>query len=179
MAEKIDVLNKWGEATGEIMDRDECHKKGIWHRAISIILVNDNGDVLLQQRSKNKKTWPNMWDVMAGGHVLAGEFGYEAAIRETKEEVGIDITKEDLLYIGSTTSENIFPNIINRHYNEYFVITKKVDIKDIKLQEDEVQDIRWFKKEEVINRIHNNYDGLTEKIAQWLFLEKYLEKITK
>lgn len=84
--EYFDILNEDGEFTGNIASREDCHKNGFWHRAIYCFIFNKNGDVLLQKRSKTKKLWPSLWDVTAGGHVLAGEFGYQALIREIKEE---------------------------------------------------------------------------------------------
>lgn len=139
MPELFDVLNENGEYINKIATRDEGHKKGLWHKAIVVFIVNnDNTKVMLQQRSANKKIWPNLWDITAGGHVLSGELGYQAAIRETKEEIGIDIDKESLEFIVATISENVQSDIINRHFNEYYIVHSDIDIKDIILQEDEV-----------------------------------------
>jgi len=114
MNEIFDVLNENGEFTNQIETREECHNKGLWHRAVVVFIIStDNKKILLQQRSANKKLWPNLWDITAGGHVLTGEFGYQTVIRETKEEIGVDITKNDLEFIGGTKSENISGNIIN------------------------------------------------------------------
>ena len=176
MNELFDVLDKNGEYTNQIETRDDCHKNGLWHKAVVVFIISmDNKKVLLQQRSSNKKLWPNLWDITAGGHVLSGEFGYQTVIRETKEEIGIDINKNDLEFIGCSTSENISGDIINRHFNEYYIVHQDIDIKDIVLQEDEVQDIKWFDKEDVINRINDNYKDLTDKVGCWKYLLKYLE----
>ncbi len=176
MSEFFDVLNEWGEYTNQVESREVCHKNGLWHRAVVVfILSTDNKKVLLQQRSSSKKLWPNLWDITAGGHVLTGELGYQSAIRETKEEIGISIDKNELTFIGATTSENKSGDIINRHFNEYYIVHKDVDIKDVVIQKDEVQDIKWFDKEEVIRRISNNYEDLTDKIGCWNYLLKYFE----
>ena len=176
MSEFFDVLNEWGEYTDKVESREVCHKNGLWHRAVVVfILSTDNKKVLLQQRSSSKKLWPNLWDITAGGHVLTGELGYQSAIRETKEEIGISIDKNELTFIGATTSENKSGDIINRHFNEYYIVHKDVDIKDVVIQKDEVQDIKWFDKEEVIRRISNNYEDLTDKIGCWNYLLKYFE----
>ena len=180
MSEYFDVLNSNGEYINEIETREECHKKGLWHKAVVVFIISsDNKKVLLQQRGANKKLWPNLWDITAGGHVDAGELGYQAVIRETQEEIGIHIDKNDLEFIGATTSENVKGDIINRHYNENYIVHKDVDIKDIVLQEEEVQDIRWFDKEEIIEKIKNNYQDLTEKTGCWNYLLKYFEIIDK
>ena len=99
MKEMFDVLNELGEFTGEVATRDECHEKGLWHRAVYAFIIDDNFNVLLQKRSANKKLWPNKWDVTIGGHVNAGEFGRQALIRECKEELGIEISDDDIKYI--------------------------------------------------------------------------------
>jgi len=180
MNEYFDVLNSNGEYTNDTASREECHKKGLYHKAVVVIVLStDNKKVLLQKRSANKKLWPNLWDITAGGHVLSGELGYQAVIRETKEEIGINVKKEELEFIGTTTSETIKGDIINRHFNEYFIVHKDIDINDITLQEEEVQDIKWLEKEEVIRRIKNNYEDLTEKIGCWNYLVKYFELTEK
>ena len=173
--EYFDVLTETGEYEGRIESRDICHEKGLWHKAVAMFMINSNDEVLLQKRSASKKLWPNMWDITAGGHVLAGEFGFEAIIREIKEELGATIDKNDILFIGSAISTNIKNDIINRHFNEFYIINKDIDISNLTLQEDEVSEIKWFSKEEITQRINNNYDGITDKTGCWDYLIKYYE----
>ena len=176
MSELFDVLDKNGRFTNKVATREECHKQGLWHRAIVTFIVStDNKKVLLQLRSASKKLWPNLWDVSAGGHVLTGELGYQAGIREAKEELGFDIDRNDMEYIGGTTSENFSGDIINRHYNDYFVIHRDVDIKDIKIQTDELQEVKWFDRDDIAKRVKNGYDGITDKVECWDYLLKYFE----
>ena len=174
--ESFDVLNEYGEFTGKIATREECHKNGYWHRAVYAFIIDNNGNVLLQKRSANKKLWPNMWDVTVGGHVDSGEFGRQALIRETKEELGIEISDEDIKYLVSSTSINEQGDIINKHYNECYLITKNIDVSNIVIQKEEVSEVKYFSREELIKRIDNNYEGLTEKIGAWNFLKKILER---
>ncbi len=174
--ESFDVLNEYGEFTGKIATREECHKNGYWHRAVYAFIIDNNGNVLLQKRSANKKLWPNMWDVTVGGHVDSGEFGRQALIRETKEELGIEISDEDIKYLVGSTSINEQGNIINKHYNECYLITKNIDVSNVVIQKEEVSEVKYFSREELIKRIDNNYEGLTEKIGAWNFLKKILER---
>ena len=58
-------------------------------------------------------------------------------------------------------------------------ITKDIDISQIKLQKEEVSDIKWFTKKEILDRINNNYEGITEKTGPWNFLKKYYEMLEK
>lgn len=175
MEEKFDVLNELGEYTGIVATREECHKKGLWHRAVYAFIIDQNKNVLLQKRSANKKLWPNMWDVTVGGHVEAGEFGRQALIREVKEELGISINDNDIKYLVGSTSVNIKGDIINKHYNECYIIIKKIEVTDIKLPKEEVSEVKYFSKEELLERISNNYEGLTDKTGPWNFLVNILK----
>lgn len=174
--EKLDVLNERGEFTGIIETREECHKKGLWHRCVYAFVIDKNSNILLQKRSANKKLWPNLWDVTVGGHVDVGEFGRQALIRECKEELGIDICDKDIKYLVGSCSKTTKGKITNNQFNECYLITKDIDISKIKLQEEEVAEIKFFTKEEVLERINNNYDGLTDKTGPWNFLLKILEQ---
>ena len=122
MEEYFDVLNERGEFTGKIESREKCHKEGLWHKAVAIFIINSKKQVLLQKRSGTKKLWPNMWDITAGGHVLAGEFGFETVIREIKEELGVTLDKDNITFIGASISSNLKGDIVNNHFNEYYIV---------------------------------------------------------
>lgn len=175
MEEKFDVLNEKGKYTGRVESREMCHKDGLWHKAVAVFVINSKGQVLLQKRSPNKKLWPNTWDMTAGGHVLTGEFGFEAIIREIKEELGIDIDKENITFIGSSISSNVKGDIVNNHFNEYYIVNKDIDETKLELQEEEVSEVKWIDKDEIIERVKNNYDGITNKEGCWEYLVKYYE----
>lgn len=175
MEELVDVLDEKGMYTGKIESRKNCSKTGLWHKAVCVFIINSKEQVLLQKRSANKKTWPNMWDVTAGGNVLAGEFGFQAIIRECKEELGIELNKSDITFIGSVISKNKKDNIINNYFNEYYIVTKDIDETKLKLQEEEVSDVKWIDKDEITERIKDNYNGITDKEGCWKYLVKYYE----
>lgn len=165
--EKFDVLNERGGFTEKTATRDECHQYGLWHRGVYAFIINKEGKVLLQKRSGRKKLWPNKWDVSVGGHVQAGELGRQTLIRECKEELGIDITDDDIKFLVSSTSVYNNKGYINNHYDECFLINKDVNIKDLKLQQEEVSDAKFFSTDELLERIMNNYNEITEKDVAW------------
>jgi isopentenyl-diphosphate delta-isomerase type 1 len=175
MEEYFDVLNEKGEYLNKIETREKCHKEGLWHKAIVVFIINSKGQVLLQRRSKTKKMWPDMWDITSGGHVLAGEFGFEAGIREAKEELGVDIARENMTFIGSVISTNIKGDIVDNHFNEYYVVIQDLDESKLVLQEEEVSEVKWMDKEVIIDKIKNNYNGITNKQGCWDYLVKYYE----
>lgn len=174
MEEKFDVLNEWGEFTDRVATREECHREGLWHRAVYAFIINDKKEILLQRRSATKKQWPNKWDVTVGGHVLAGEFGREALIRETKEELGLDITDNDIKYLLGSVSIDTNQGIVNKHFNECYLIMKEVDTSLIVVQKEEVSEVRFFTLDEVLSMVQNDYQDITKKIGPWNFLVKII-----
>lgn len=175
MEEFFDVLNEKGNFTGKTESREKCHKEGLWHKAVVVFIINSKNQVLLQRRSPNKRMWPNMWDVTAGGHVLAGEFGFEAIIREAKEELGIELNKNEMTFLGSSISTNNKADIINKHFNEYYIVNKDLDETRLTLQKEEVTEVKWIDKNDIIQKIKNNYDEITDKEGCWEYLMKYYD----
>ena len=167
MGEKLDVLTDTGEYTGQTATQDECHSNGYWHRAVFCLIINDEGEILLQRRSSNKKLWPNRWDVTVGGHVQTGEIGRETLIRECMEELGLNISDDEIKFIVSSVSRYNKNGYINNHFDEFYLVLKNVNTNDVSLQEDEVSEVRYFSQDELLKRIDNNYDGITEKTVAW------------
>ncbi|MDR1027235.1 MAG: NUDIX domain-containing protein [Rickettsiales bacterium] len=115
-AEFIDIFDEHWNPTGEILEKNEAERQKKWHRAAHIWIVNSNGEVLLQLRSPNKKSSPNWWDISAAGHVRAGESVIDAGIRETREELGITITGDELTQIWTDESPT------NQHLHTWFIM---------------------------------------------------------
>jgi isopentenyldiphosphate isomerase len=90
MAEEIfDVVNERDEVIGQA-PRREVHARGLWHRAVHVLVFNVRGEVFLQKRSMLKDTAKGKWDSSASGHVDTGEDYDACAVREVREEIGIN-----------------------------------------------------------------------------------------
>ena len=89
--------------------------------------------------------------------------------------MGLEIADDDIKYIVGTTSVYNKNGYINNHYDECYLILKQIDTKFLKLQKDEVEDVKFFTCEDLINRINNNYDELTEKEVSWHIFKKILD----
>lgn len=99
--EMFDVVNERNEVTGQA-PRGEVHAKKILHRAVHIFVFNKHGELWLQQRSHLKDVHPQAWDSSAAGHLDAGEDYATAAVRELKEELGIEAETQCIAKIPAT-----------------------------------------------------------------------------
>ena len=156
MDELVEVLTEDGKQTGERINKSIAHKEGICHGISAIALINNNGRLLIQKRSSNKKTEPNKWDLSGAGHIDIDETPEQAAIRELYEETGIKIKIEELklidIYLNKAKLDN---NTFINHFTYLFLIQKDIDINSIKIQESEVSNTAFVNKKKY-NELFNN-----------------------
>ena len=92
MPEEIfDVVNERDEVIGQ-QTRREVHRRGLLHRAVHVLVFNARGHVFLQKRSMTKDRQPGLWDSSASGHLDAGEAYDHCAVRELREEIGLELS---------------------------------------------------------------------------------------
>ena len=87
--EWFDVVNERDEVVRRATRR-EVHATGLWHRAVHVMGFDAAGRVFLQKRSMLKDLSPGLWDSSCSGHLDAGEDYDAAAVRELREEIGVD-----------------------------------------------------------------------------------------
>lgn len=174
MEELIDVLDENGNQTGKIVTREQIHKLGLCHRIIVVAIIDKNGQILMQQRSKDKTKNPGKWDVSVAGHVSSGQTAIEAAIRETQEELSLKIVAEELKYIFTYKDKaKVEDNYIdNQIYDCYIVEKEKIDMNDIKIQKSELEQVKLCNltqfKEIISNNNVMNRQEFYEKITNYL-----------
>ncbi len=93
--EYFDVINENNEIIGKAT-RKECHDNNLLHRGVAIFVFNQKGELLLQKRSQLKDLYKGWWTSSASGHLDLGEDYQEAAKRELKEELGVELTLSEL-----------------------------------------------------------------------------------
>ena len=76
--------------------RREVHARGLWHRAVHVLVFNAVGQTFLQKRSLLKDMSPGCWDAACSGHLDSGEEYDAAAARELGEEIGVLVQSADL-----------------------------------------------------------------------------------
>lgn len=97
--EYFEVVDEKGMPTGILKQRDAVHREGDWHLAVSILIFDKEGNLLLQKRAPHVAE-PNRWEASASGHIAPGETPHEAIVRELKEEIGLELDGTDLILIG-------------------------------------------------------------------------------
>ena len=131
--ELVDLLNNRKEFIGETCERNAV-PDGRYRLSIHIWIVNNKNEILIQQRSANRKKFPNMW-TNTGGACVAGETSIETVFRELKEELDITPNIDNLELIASYKRE--------KDYVDVWVLRQNINIIDLKFNDNEVQNAKW------------------------------------
>ena len=138
-----------------------CHE-------ISVFVLNNQGQVLLQKRSANKKYFPNTW-ALCTGHVENGETPKEAALRELNEELGVTVSLEQIFSFsfGKFDSQNTY----------FFYVICNLSVDEFSIQEEELSEVQWFFVPVVIDMIKKHDNKIVyrdDKLELFLSLEEFV-----
>lgn len=111
--EKIPRVNEHDEVIG-VTTIKEAKEKDYYRRLSRVFVFDEAGRMLLQKRSRHMDTYPLTWDQAVGGHVNYGESYKEAAVREMKEELGIDAEVSEIAtsFANNVTFNGVFKTVI-------------------------------------------------------------------
>ena len=131
--------------TGEVHQRGMPLPDGRYHMVVHVVIFNTKGEMLIQQRQPFKSGWPNLWDITVGGSAVAGDTSRTAAERETLEEIGlaIDLSREQ--------PRLTIPFDVG--FDDIYTLTMDVDLSSLRLQESEVQAVRWAGESEILSML--------------------------
>ncbi|AGM97937.1 NUDIX hydrolase [Streptococcus iniae] len=149
MAEYWDIYTSDRCKTGEKMKRGSVFPEGAYHLVVHVCIFNKKGQMLIQQRQKDKEGWPNYWDVTIGGSALYGESSQEAAMREVAEEIGLNI---DLKGVRPAFTINF-----NQGFDDTFLVQMDLDLESLVLQEEEVQAVAWAWQDDIKQMINDGH----------------------
>ena len=122
------------------------------HKEIIVFILNSKKEVLLQKRSATKLHHPNKW-ALCSGHVEGFDEDFEcAAIRELKEELGLDVSKEELSLIDT---KEMVDNHNDKHITKYYIFYTDKNSDEFILQKEELSEVKWYNLEEVIKMMEN------------------------
>ncbi len=119
---QVILVNETDEPIGT-MEKMEAHRKGLLHRAFSVFIFNDQGEILLQQRAADKYHSPGLWTNSCCSHPFPGEGSMEAAHRRLMEEMGFDTDLEKAFHFTYRTdfdnglTEHEFDHVFTGTYN--------------------------------------------------------------
>jgi len=120
--ERVILVNENDEWIGT-MEKIQAHKTGALHRAFSVFIVNDNRELLLQQRASSKYHSANLWSNTCCSHPAPGESTLTGAHRRLFEEMGFDCELQKLFPlryksdVGNQLVENEYDHIYFGSHN--------------------------------------------------------------
>jgi len=163
------LVDEKDQETGQ-MAKLEAHVKGVLHRAISVLVFNSKGEMLLQRRALNKYHSPGLWTNTSCSHPVPGEESRSAAERRLMEEMGM---KVELKFSFQFMYKTIFDNglIENEFDHVYFGISDELPL----LNREEAMGYRYEEIETLIKKIKINPECYTEWFK--LMLPKVMEKL--
>tara|TARA_B100000963_G_C22522492_1_gene623708 strand:+ start:121 stop:651 length:531 start_codon:yes stop_codon:yes gene_type:complete len=148
--EKVILVDKDDNQIG-LMPKMEAHLKGKLHRAFSVIIFNNKGEILLQKRASTKYHTPNLWSNTCCSHQKEGEDNINAGKRRLSEEMGF-VT--NLYNFSFFTYRVEFPNGLIEHENDHIMLG--VYDGDPKPNPNEVDDWKWIDIDILVNDMRNN-----------------------
>lgn len=138
--EILEVVDISGNVIG-YEPRKKIHgDPSLLHRVVHVLVINSNGDILLQKRSRKKDVAPGKWDTSVGGHVGIGEDLQSSSKREMIEELGISGHEPEYLY----------SYIHRNHFESEMVTTFRCICEDgFSCNEEEIDELRFWSHDEI------------------------------
>ena len=145
MEEYVDLYDKNFQKLNQTCLRSQKLPERTYRYVVHICIFNSNGEMLIQRRAKNRKSFSYMWDVSVGGGVTAGDTPQQSATRELKEELGYDY---DFSYDRPVVTVHF-----ETGFDDYDIWKRDVNLDELVLQESEVDSVRWANKKEILELI--------------------------
>lgn len=164
MSELRDLYDANGNKTDKRYYKGEKIPDGYYPMVVMVVIRNSKGEFLMQKRVEAKG---GDWGV-TGGHPKSGETPLEGIVTEIKEELGLDFSKETFIeYEAGCDGVEC--------YKMYF-INKDVDLENIKIQKEELSEVRWFSMEELQHMVDRG-ELNDNQISCFVKVRKFIEQI--
>ena len=155
-----------------LMPKLEAHEKGVLHRAFSVFIFNNHGELMLQRRALTKYHSPGLWTNTCCSHQRDGESNISSGKRRLKEEMGFDtelFEKTSFIYKAKFDNgliEHEFDHVLVGSYNHSPIINSI-----------EVDSWKWMSLENVKKDINDHPDNYTAWFK--IIFEKYYKYISQ
>ncbi|MCR5146810.1 MAG: NUDIX domain-containing protein [Clostridia bacterium] len=149
MAELWDIYDINKMKTGRTAERDVYElKEGEYHLIVTGIIMNSKNEILISKRAPHKK-FGLMWECNCGS-VLAGETSLEGIIRELREELGIEFSKKEAIFLKEVRRDEVPPD-----FKDLWLFRRDIDINDITFPDGESIEAKWVDIEEFMRMYEN------------------------
>ena len=171
MQKNVILVNSEDQKIG-LMPKLEAHKRGILHRAFSVLIFNKKGELLIQQRALNKYHTPGLWSNTCCSHQIDGETNIEAGKRRLFEEMGF---KVELFNFDSFIYNAYFENgLIEYEFDHILVgIFEGTPL----INKNEVNDYKWITFDKLQKEIYSSPQNYTVWFR--IIFEKYKLSLKK
>lgn len=142
-----DLIDENGKKLGIQIAKGESHPQGTYHLVIGVWTLTKEEKALVTKRSKNETQYPEKWE-NTGGCVKAGETGLEGAVRELREETGIEVHPEELVFLGSLLEKTALVFVYGLKFDP--------DRHKVCVNSEETEGFRWITKSEWESMISQN-----------------------
>lgn len=162
--ELLDIVDMHGNPTGQTVDRETAHREGILHRTSHVWICRfrqGRPELLVQKRCSTKDSFPGCYDISSAGHIPAGDGFRESAIRELREELGVEAEEAALVSCGLRfiSWDNCFHGrpFHDRQVSMVFLLElEDYEEADFTPQESELESVRWMGLQELADAVRNN-----------------------
>lgn len=149
MAELWDIYDINKKKTGKTAERNVYQfKEGEYHIVVTGIIINSKNEILISKRAKQKK-FGLMWECN-GGSILTGETSLEGIIRELKEELGVEFSKKEAIFLKEIRRDKLPPK-----FKDLWLFKRDIDKKEITFPDGESIDSKWVTIDEFIKMYEN------------------------
>ena len=169
MEEQVILVDTNDQPLG-LMPKMEAHEKGVLHRAFSVFVLNDKGELMLQQRALHKYHSPGLWTNTCCSHQRDGETNIAAGKRRLQEEMGF-VT--ELREVTSFIYKAPFDNGLTEHELDHIMIGNFNNTPNI--NPEEVASWKWMAVEAVRDDIKSNPENYTVWFI--IIFEQFYEQI--
>ncbi|MCK4650049.1 NUDIX domain-containing protein [Candidatus Pacearchaeota archaeon] len=163
MKSKIIIVDEKDEVIGHKL-RGTLDKEDIY-QVSALWITNSKGEILLARRHHTKTHHPRKWGPAVAGTVDEGESYYDNIIKEAEEELGLRDIELELGPKRETNGEY-------HHFTQWYHLVIDKDINDFTIQEDEVEEIKWFSLGELENQLEVNPEEFLPKMKSYFELFK-------
>ena len=155
-----------------LMPKLEAHEKGVLHRAFSVFIFNNKGELMLQRRALSKYHSPGLWTNTCCSHQRDGESNILAAKRRLNEEMGF---VAELIEKTSFVYKANFDNGLTEHELDHIIVGKYNHSPVI--NSSEVDSWKWMSMEDIRNNINDQPHNYTAWFK--IIFEKYYKYISQ